>query len=165
MNFCAINAEQAESVLKIFQEECCYTPHGQDGLVFMRRIVTHTPAREHVCHEYRLCGGLGFGGKFRNNGNNDNIPYVDCYPEDRTKGRDRMIARANARLKKLFSFQLEIGKKYRNRKGEICGPLHIDPQYPDRFTDKYGSWYGADGHYWQQRLEHPFSLVEVVEKS
>lgn len=55
------------------------------------------------CREYRFMGHLGFGGKFRNNGNFDDTPYVDCYGEHRTKARERMIAAANARLAALFT--------------------------------------------------------------
>ena len=58
-----------------------------------------TPPRGHVCHEYRFIGALGFGGKFRNNGNNDNVPYVDCYFESLTPARQAMMDRANARLR------------------------------------------------------------------
>lgn len=54
------------------------------------------------CHEYRLNSTLGFGGKFRNNGNYDGIPYVDCYPEDLTPTRTLAINRANQQLRKLF---------------------------------------------------------------
>lgn len=59
--------------------------------------------------------------------------------------------------------RLEVGKTYRARNGDIHGPIRVDPDYPDRFTDKYGNWYGADGHYWQQGPNCPFSLVECVE--
>jgi hypothetical protein len=61
--------------------------------------------------------------------------------------------------------QLEAGKKYRNAKGEVHGPLYISKKYPDRFTDELGSWYGYDGHYWQQRPGCPFSLIEEASPS
>lgn len=53
-------------------------------------------------HEYRLNAKLGFGGKFRNNGNRDGVPYVDCYPEDFNETRGAAMDRANARLAALF---------------------------------------------------------------
>lgn len=58
--------------------------------------------------------------------------------------------------------RLEARKYYRNALGEVRGPLRITKRYPDRFTDELGSWYGADGHYWQQRPDCPFRLVEEV---
>lgn len=58
--------------------------------------------------------------------------------------------------------RLEIGKTYRNRKGELHGPMKITKSHPDRFTDEMGNWYGDDGHYWQQKPDCPFSLVELV---
>lgn len=53
--------------------------------------------------EYRFQGNLGFGGKFRNNGNHDCTPYVDCYPEDLTEARETAIKTANVKLVELFS--------------------------------------------------------------
>ncbi len=44
--------------------------------------------------EYRFCGKLGFGGKFRCR----REFYVDYYQENKTKERDEMVAKANARL-------------------------------------------------------------------
>ncbi|RYD66077.1 MAG: hypothetical protein EOP83_05935 [Verrucomicrobiaceae bacterium] len=52
--------------------------------------------------EYRFQGKLGFGGKFRNNGNHDCTPYIDCYPEDMTEQRKIIINRVNAQLSELF---------------------------------------------------------------
>ena len=52
--------------------------------------------------EYRFCGSLGYGGKFRNNGSRDNIPYVDCYRYDETPARLAAIKRTNAALAALF---------------------------------------------------------------
>jgi hypothetical protein len=47
-------------------------------------------------NEWRFCGDLGFGGKFR-------FPHmtVDCYPEDETPSRLDAIERTNARLAEL----------------------------------------------------------------
>jgi hypothetical protein len=46
--------------------------------------------------EWRFCGHLGFGGKFRRSG--DEI-YVDCYPEDEDDRRKEIINTTNAMLK------------------------------------------------------------------
>jgi hypothetical protein len=58
--------------------------------------------------------------------------------------------------------KIETGKYYRNVLGEVHGPMRVTKQYPDRFTDELGSWYGEDGHYWAQRPDCPFSLIELV---
>lgn len=103
MRFCKITEAQAESVLQILKDECGYCAYPYDGLGFIRSIMTEASDREHVCHEYRFMGAIGSGGKFRNNGNCDNTPYVDAYPENLTPARSAMIERANKRLKELFS--------------------------------------------------------------
>jgi hypothetical protein len=93
-----ITDEQARKVLKILIEECGHKIiDPRDGEAFVRGIKNET------CREWRFMGALGFGGKFRNNGNNGNVPYVDCYPENETPARLDMIARANARLRELFA--------------------------------------------------------------
>ena len=100
-----ISHEQAEAVLQILKAECGYRVNARDSKGFIRSVITNTdgPALDHVCREYRFCGALGFGGKFRNNGNHDNTPYVDCYQEDETPARLKMIACANVRLAALFA--------------------------------------------------------------
>lgn len=98
-----INEKQAQSVLEILRVECGYTADPYDGQGFMRAILAPQPDSENVCHEYRFMGALGFGGKFRNNGNNYNTPHVDCYAENETPERLAMIERANKRLADLFN--------------------------------------------------------------
>lgn len=53
---------------------------------------------ERPTNEWRFCGDLGFGGKFR-------FPRmtVDCYPEDETPSRLEIIKRTNARLAELVA--------------------------------------------------------------
>jgi hypothetical protein len=97
-----INEAQAKAVLRILQNECGIRPDGWAGEGLVRAIRTDLGER-YVCHEFRFMGALGFGGKFRNNGNNGNVPYVDCYPENETPERKVMIERANARLADLFA--------------------------------------------------------------
>lgn len=72
-----------------------------DGRCSFVRTITIVELRL-ACTEYRFMGDLGFGGKFRNNGNRDNTPYVDCYPENETPERLKMIEAANKRLAELF---------------------------------------------------------------
>lgn len=65
-------------------------------------FIFHVSHPETPCDEYRFMGHLGFGGKFRNNGNRDSMPYVDCYPENRTVARDAVVLSVNAMLGELF---------------------------------------------------------------
>ena len=102
-----ISEEQAREVLKILVEECDYRVlDPRDGAGFVRAIMWPQPqdkwAHQYPCNEYRFMGALGFGGKFRNNGNRDNTPHVDCYREDETPARRAMVERANERLAELF---------------------------------------------------------------
>ena len=95
-----ITEDQAKKVLQILKEECGYRCDPYNGEGFIRAITT--VGNEHPCEEYRFIGALGFGGKFRNNGNRANTPYVDCYPENETPDRKTMIEAANMRLALLF---------------------------------------------------------------
>jgi hypothetical protein len=97
-----ITKEQAIAARQILVEECGFRP--DDGRCsFVALISANINRWSHACHEYRFMGALGFGGKFRNNGNHNNTPYVDCYPEHETLARLKMIERANARLAELFN--------------------------------------------------------------
>lgn len=101
MRYREITRDQAHEVIRVLITECGFTPRDRDGDMFVNNIVTADKAN--VCHEYRFQGALGFGGKFRNNGNYENTPHVDCYPENETPERRAMIGRANARLRELFA--------------------------------------------------------------
>lgn len=102
MRFREIGASEAQEIFHILAEECGYAdPYNGRG--FIEAIIAPQPDGGHICHEYRFQGALGFGGKFRNNGNRENTPYVDCYREDETPARLAMIKRANARLDELFA--------------------------------------------------------------
>lgn len=48
--------------------------------------------------EWRFQGDLGFGGKFRADGNRH---YVYCYPEDETPKRKKLILNLNEAISKL----------------------------------------------------------------
>lgn len=95
-----INRAQAETVLLILKEECGYRADPYDGEGFIRAIITG--GKVNICSEYRFIGAIGSGGKFRNNGNCDNTPYVDSYQESLNPERRAMIERANKRLADLF---------------------------------------------------------------
>lgn len=66
-------------------------------------FVHHVSSPDHPCEEYRFGGALGWGGKFRNNGNNKNIPYVDCYREHSNLMTKARIEVTNAALRELFT--------------------------------------------------------------
>jgi len=48
------------------------------------------------CEEYRFQGKLGFGGKYRSKTNT-----IDCYSEDETKERKKIIKNINTELSKI----------------------------------------------------------------
>lgn len=58
-------------------------------------IQNHTDA-EYPCTEWRFCGHLGYGGKYRSRTNR-----VDCYSEDETPKRLAIIGELNDALAKL----------------------------------------------------------------
>ncbi len=58
-------------------------------------FIRHHTGKEN-CYEWRFCGSLGFGGKFRSE-----RMTVDCYPEDSTKEREKIITRTNDRLNEV----------------------------------------------------------------
>jgi hypothetical protein len=102
MSYARIDTKTARKIALILKDECLFDQRNTEE--FVRSVIT-TRKRKYqndVCREYRFMAALGFGGKFRNNGNFDNTPYVDCYPEDMTPIRRGMIDRANERIKKLF---------------------------------------------------------------
>lgn len=98
-----ITEAQARAVLSILVEECGHKVFDQPAAdAFVSAIIVPQPNERDNCCEWRFCGALGFGGKFRNNGNHENTPHVDCYQEDETPARLAMIAAANKRLAELF---------------------------------------------------------------
>ena len=59
-------------------------------------IWKHVINTEFPCKEWRFCGHLGFGGKYRSEKNK-----VDCYSEDETPERLAIIEQLNEALKQL----------------------------------------------------------------
>ncbi len=91
-----------------------------EAAAIWRVLVDHAGAPDHamscdafvqfqaaqVCKEYRFCGSLGFGGKFRRDrvwigGTRTESWAVDCYPEDLTDERQAVIAETNEALAEL----------------------------------------------------------------
>ena len=59
-------------------------------------ISEHVRNEDFACREWRFCGHLGFGGKYRSQTNK-----VDCYQEDETPERLAIIEKLNKELAKL----------------------------------------------------------------
>ena len=66
-------------------------------------FIRHVAHRKPPCSLYRFGGYLGAGGKFVNDGGNEDVPYVMCYPEDESPKRLNLIAHVNKELKLIFS--------------------------------------------------------------
>ena len=77
---------QARAVYAVLVEECGAPVISFDDFV---SVFTGTSPTQ----EWRFCGDLGFGGKFRHP-----EMRVNCYPEDETPVRLAVIQQANARL-------------------------------------------------------------------
>lgn len=90
-----ISAEKAAAAYEILVEVVGAEPMDRHDFVH------HVATKPKPSVEYRLNSRLGFGGKFRNNGNRP-TPYVDCYEEDRNAERDALMTRANEALANLF---------------------------------------------------------------
>jgi hypothetical protein len=94
-----ISVEKAEQAYTILVQHAGAPNDENERYAF----VHHVTSEMHRCREYRFGGLLGWGGKFRNNGNNDNVPYVDCYQEHLNGDRARIIGETNAALRELFA--------------------------------------------------------------
>ena len=62
----------------------------------MRDSFVYAHMSKDVCTEWRFQGKLGFGGKYRSEYNT-----VDCYREDETKKRLKIIDKINNKLKEI----------------------------------------------------------------
>ena len=82
-----MEATNWDKVYTILVEECGAAESEREYFVSQ-----HT--EEHI-REWRFGGSLGFGGKFRDNGNGLS---VDCYREDETPKRIAAVEGANRRL-------------------------------------------------------------------
>jgi len=86
----SISCELAATIYRILVDECGADPESEGDFVLAFSSSMKAPS------EWRFCGNLGFGGKYRH----PNM-RVDCYPEDSTPERELMISRANKRLQEL----------------------------------------------------------------
>lgn len=93
-----ITKKQADAIFDILVKHAGATDNANDRFAF----ILHVADDQRPCQEYRFMGKLGWGGKFRNNGNHDNIPYVDCYREHETPEILAAIKTTNETLKNLF---------------------------------------------------------------
>jgi hypothetical protein len=59
-------------------------------------FIYHHCTSKDGCDEWRFCGKLGFGGKYRSQRNR-----VDCYKEDETPLRIGLITKLNSELEKI----------------------------------------------------------------
>jgi hypothetical protein len=59
-------------------------------------FIYHHAQSEYGCREWRFCGSLGFGGKYRSGRNT-----IDCYREDETPERLKIIEGVNRELSLL----------------------------------------------------------------
>ncbi|RYF08825.1 MAG: hypothetical protein EOO77_24875 [Oxalobacteraceae bacterium] len=92
-----ITQEQAAAIYTVLVTDAGAMDRSGERYAFTRYVV------DKQGDEYRFMGSLGFGGKFRNNGNHDNTPHIDCYAEDLTEARKATIQKVNAKLVELFS--------------------------------------------------------------
>lgn len=81
-----IDRELAGKVYDVLMETCSAPACERES--FIDHYINPTPSSE-----WRFCGALGFGGKFRSP-----AFRVDCYPEDETPARREMISKANEQL-------------------------------------------------------------------
>lgn len=91
-----LDVETANKVYDILVEHAGASDSENSRLAF-----TYAQCRQYLT-EYRFIGSLGFGGKFRRGGHNQDL-YVDCYSEDRSPARYEAIISTNMALRELSS--------------------------------------------------------------
>jgi hypothetical protein len=91
-----LTPEQANKIYDLLIEHAGASESWRDDFLYHQ-------TREHV-PEYRFQGLLGFGGKFRRNSRwygKGETWLVDCYPEDRSPERDKLVEATNKALSAL----------------------------------------------------------------
>lgn len=88
-----LDAELAGKIYDILVEKCRAPADEKSSFVH-----SHTE-RPHTCTEWRFCGLLGFGGKFRNH--SDRL-FVDCYRENEDPETLTIMAETNEAIFKLY---------------------------------------------------------------
>jgi hypothetical protein len=94
-----LTENQAAAIWQILVETCGASPRTEDEADFVYHQIRED------CREWRFCGSLGFGGKFRIRASIERPGSewkVDCYSEDETPQRRRMVKKANAALENLY---------------------------------------------------------------
>jgi len=86
----------ANQVYDVLVSICGANEHDRES--FLYHQTSDTPPTE-----WRFCGALGFGGKFWRAGESYKPWYVNCYREDRTSKREKIIDAANEALARLWS--------------------------------------------------------------
>lgn len=94
-----LTPHEASAVYDILVAETGARPGEREKWSFVR-YATAIAEWNHIFVEWRFCGSLGFGGKFRFDG--FEVPNVNCYREHETPERLAIIERANERLAALF---------------------------------------------------------------
>jgi hypothetical protein len=84
-----MTSDEANQVYDILIAEARAPQSQRDS--FVREFTSDKPTTE-----WRFMGALGFGGKFRFPGTR-----IDCYPEDETPARRKIIAKTNLKLRVL----------------------------------------------------------------
>ena len=103
-----VTRERANRIYAVLHEHACASSPDQQE-AFARVFATEGGQG---CTEYRFCGSLGFGGKVWNNCG----LYVNCYPEDETERRQRIIDATNAALAPIQAeIEAEIRGEHRQR--------------------------------------------------
>jgi len=85
-----MNEKTANKIYDILVKECGASETEREHFVYSQ-------TSEEI-REWRFCGELGFGGKFWRN---DDRLYVNCYNEDLTPKRSKMIEQANKLLETI----------------------------------------------------------------
>lgn len=88
----------AQDLLQLLTKTCGAPTDEKD---FLYHVGEYLAGRVNHPLEYRFCGKLGFGGKLRLNVGE--APRVDCYSEDETPARQKLIDAANKELAALYS--------------------------------------------------------------
>lgn len=91
-----LDAKLAAKIYDILIEKCRASADEKSSFVH-----AHTE-RPHTATEWRFCGMLGFGGKFRNH--YDRL-YVDCYPENEDPETLSIMAETNEAIFNLWQQQ------------------------------------------------------------
>lgn len=100
-----ITPEEADAAYTVLVKEVGAVDDALERQSFIWSVTDDT----HPTSEYRFGGSIGFGGKFRNNGNRNDTPHVDCYREEESPEVNAAIERANLTLTEIFAAPTPAG--------------------------------------------------------